>query len=134
LFPKENSIEFPEWAQPLVKALYFMQYFSSEMRLSEDILKEIHAETKPEVSQLDQIIVIQGIPSTSEDFNKEELYYELVKVIAKHGVRVLQPAKDIIFSPSMDQIAIIVDGIDHTALSKEADEDLTRDENDGDSD
>ena len=45
-----QDIEVPEWAQPLIKALYFMQYFSGEMKLSEDILKEIHSETKPEIS------------------------------------------------------------------------------------
>jgi hypothetical protein len=45
-----GSFEVPEWLQPLIKALYFMQYFSGEMKLSEDILKEIHAETLPEIS------------------------------------------------------------------------------------
>jgi hypothetical protein len=45
---------------------------------------------------------------------------------------VLQPAKDIRISD--DQIAIMVDGVDHMVLSKDADEDLTKDENDGDSD
>lgn len=45
-----QDLDIPEWAQSLVKALYFMQYFSGEMKLSEDILKEIHSETKPEIS------------------------------------------------------------------------------------
>jgi len=40
-----------------------MQYFSGEMKLSKDILKEIYDETKPQLSSLNQIIVLQGIPS-----------------------------------------------------------------------
>ena len=74
------------------------------------------------------------MPQTSDSFNKEELLNAIIKVITKHGVRILEPKNDIIFSTSLDQIAIIVDGIDHTTLSKEADEDLTHDENDGASD
>ncbi len=72
-----------------------MQYFSGEMKLSEDILKEIHSETKPEISQLDQIIIIQGVPST---FTKDLLLPEIFKVVTKHGVRILQPSRDITFS------------------------------------
>ena len=58
-----TQFEMPEWLSPLIKALYFMQYFSGEMALSRDILREIHAETQPLDSCLDQIIVLKGIPS-----------------------------------------------------------------------
>jgi hypothetical protein len=47
-------------------------------------------------------------------------------------VRILQPARDITFDE--DQIAIIIDGVDHMALSKDPEDDLTKDEFDGASD
>jgi mannitol/fructose-specific phosphotransferase system IIA component len=74
-------------------------------------------------------MIIQGVPST---FSKEELLTEIIKVVTKHGVRILQPARDITFDE--DQIAIIVDGVDHMALSKDPEDDLTKDEFDGASD
>ena len=58
-----GAFELPEWLEPLVKALYFMQYFSGEMKLSRDILKEIHSETVIAGSNLDSIIIMSGIPS-----------------------------------------------------------------------
>ena len=57
-----GAFELPDWLEPLVKALYFMQYFSGEMKLSRDILREIHSETVLTGSNLDSIIIIQGIP------------------------------------------------------------------------
>jgi hypothetical protein len=74
-------------------------------------------------------MIIQGVPST---FSKDELLPEIIKVVTKHGVRILQPSRDITFQD--DQIAIILDGIDHMALSKDQDDDLTKDEFDGASD
>lgn len=74
-------------------------------------------------------MIIQGVPST---FSKDELLPEIIKVVTKHGVRILQPSRDITFQD--DQIAIVLDGIDHMALSKDQDDDLTKDEFDGASD
>lgn len=48
-----KGIEIPDWLHPLIKALYFMQYFSGEMTLSRDVQTEIHNETKLTLSQLD---------------------------------------------------------------------------------
>ena len=74
-------------------------------------------------------MIIQGVPST---FSKDELLPEIIKVVTKHGVHILQPSRDITFQD--DQIAIVLDGIDHMALSKDQDDDLTKDEFDGASD
>lgn len=74
-------------------------------------------------------MIIQGVPST---YSKDDLLPEIIKVVTKHGVRILQPARDISFQD--DQIAIILDGVDHMALSKDPDDDLTKDEFDGASD
>lgn len=57
-----GAFELPDWIEPLVKALYFMQYFSGEMKLSRDILREIHNETVLTTTYLDSIIILQGIP------------------------------------------------------------------------
>jgi hypothetical protein len=48
-----SAFEMPEWLIPLIKALYFMQYFSGEMALPRDILQEIYKETIPLTSCLD---------------------------------------------------------------------------------
>jgi len=74
-------------------------------------------------------MIIQGVPPT---YSKDDLLPEIIKVVTKHGVRILQPARDITFHD--DQIAIILDGVDHMALSKDPDDDLTKDEFDGASD
>lgn len=42
-----------------------------------------------------------------------------MKLIIKHGARVLNPAKDIIFSEINDSVVIIFDGIDHMKLAKD---------------
>lgn len=117
-----GGFEIPEWIHPLIKALYFMQYFSGEMTLSKDILKEIHDETKFTLSTLDQILVIQGFPTDAKDEKGEPLYTkeliksEIVKIIQKHGVRVLKPLEDIVFSENGDSVVVILDGIDHMKL------------------
>jgi len=67
-------------------------------------------------------------------YSKDLLREQLIKVLKKHGLRILRPPTDIIFAPNLDQIAVIVDGIDHMTLGKDANEDLSKDEFDGASD
>jgi len=47
------GFEMPQWMSPLIKALYFMQYFGGEMALPTDVLLEIYNETRPATSGLD---------------------------------------------------------------------------------
>lgn len=47
------GFEMPQWMSPLIKALYFMQYFGGEMALPKDVLLEIYNETRPSASGLD---------------------------------------------------------------------------------
>jgi hypothetical protein len=41
-----NKLSMPEWIEPLIKVSYFMHYFSGEIPLPIQALKEIHDETK----------------------------------------------------------------------------------------
>jgi hypothetical protein len=113
-----GALELPEWLEPLVKALYFMQYFSGEMKLSRDILREIHSETVLTTSYLDSIIILQGIPSSNLGEDGQPLYLEsllrseILTIVAKHGARVLQPATDLVFSETLNAAALLIDQFD----------------------
>lgn len=43
---------------------------------------------------------------------------EIIKVIEKHGARILNPEKDIIF-PNAETAIIIIDGYSHMSYNKE---------------
>ena len=120
-----TQFEMPEWLSPLIKALYFMQYFSGEMALSRDILREIHAETQPLDSCLDQIIILKGIPSQKNaegepNYSRELIKEEIIKLVKKHGARILNLESDIKFSDDSEQVVIILDGLEHMSLAKDA--------------
>ena len=109
-----SKLELPEWLQPLIKASYFMHFFSGEMPLSLDILKEIHSETKLTHSQLDKILVIKGIPATcSRDWVRQQI----MAVLSKFGARVLNPEKEVLVYE--DKAVVILDGFDHMSLVKD---------------
>ena len=52
-------------------------------------------------------------------YPREVLLTEIVKLLSKHGARVLNPATDIIFSESNSQVVLILDGVDHMAVAKD---------------
>eukprot|EP00347_Sterkiella_histriomuscorum_P020695 403336831 len=110
-----NKLALPDWIQPLIKVAYLMHYFSSEMPLSVDLLKEIYSQTQLTHSQLDQIMIVQNIPTDEEKYPKSFIKEKFLEVMKKHGARILNPSTDIIFVKS-DSAVIIVDGFDHMAF------------------
>ena len=62
--------------------------------------------------------MLKGIPDDEENYSRAWIRQEFLKVIKKHGARVLNPALDITFT-SADTAVILVDGFDHMVFEKD---------------
>ena len=59
-----------------------------------------------------------GIPKSSEMYTEEWLRTQVVKVLSRHGARIINIERDISF-PEDGSIVIITDGIDHMILAQD---------------
>ncbi|CDW79829.1 hect domain and rcc1-like domain-containing protein [Stylonychia lemnae] len=114
-----NKLSMPDWIKPLIKVSNIMHYFSSEVKLSVEILKEIYNDTKLNHQQLDQILVLQGIPNDQDKYPRQWIRSQIISILEKHGVRILNPSRDIILQLEDKQAVIIADGFDHMHLVKD---------------
>jgi hypothetical protein len=72
---------------------------------------------------------VQGIPAQEKDLEGNHLYpqslirAEILKLVIKHGGRILNPKTDLIFSESSDRVIVILDGFEPLSLVKEDQQD-----------
>lgn len=87
----------PDWLQPLLRVSHFLHFFRDEMNIPSDLMKEIF-DTMMEnhlEGSMDNIIVIQKIPKTSETYNKKWIFERLFELLVKHQAIVLNEKQDV---------------------------------------
>lgn len=66
--------------------------------------------------------MLQGIPCDQKNEEGARLYSndfikaEVIKIITKHGGRIIDPSTDMVFSDHPDTLVVLLDGIDHMKL------------------
>jgi len=113
---KNAAITLPDWIRPLIRVSYFLHYFRGEMCLPNDMLLEIHANTKLGDQHLDNILVINKLPTKNAVYNKEWILNKVHDLLETHMARVLDPAQDIVFVTDEEDpenytsIVLVLDG------------------------
>ena len=77
------SFEMPEWFEPLLKVSYFLHFFRDEMRLPDDMMKEIYADlvSSHREGAMDNILVISKIPKSNETYTKAWVVERLFELL-----------------------------------------------------
>lgn len=66
-------------------------------------------------------------------YSNDLIKQEVIKIVAKHGGRIIDPANDMVFSETADTLVVILDGIDHMQLVPDSADKDTKEEEDEES-
>ena len=118
---KNESFQFPEWMDPLIRISYFLHFFRRDIQLTDHLLKEIHQATAQNHAKyhLDNIVVIRKVPCLHSTYTRGWFVRGLFKLLKKHKVSIIDPKKDIVFMPDEEEpdqyysVVMITDGFSH---------------------
>ena len=116
------SFSLPDWLEPLIKVSHFLHFFREEIRLPENMIKDIHRNLVDSHLEgaMDHIVVVKKIPKTGNSlYNKKWIIQNLFELLKKHQAIVLDGERDIqIIDDEEDpdnfySVMIILDGFSH---------------------
>lgn len=79
----------PLWIEPLLKASSFLHYLRGQAALPEEMLKKIYNQAKLGESNLDNVILLLGLPGDDPVYTKVWIRDKILDLITKHKARIL---------------------------------------------
>ena len=118
----EKAFTMPLWIEPLLKASCFLHYLRGQAALPEELQKKIYSQTKLGNANLDNVILLLGLPANDPVYTKAWIRDRILELVAKHRARILEPVHDITFVASQDDpdtfnAVIVLDGFSHMRLT-----------------
>jgi hypothetical protein len=118
----DKLFSMPLWIEPLLKISAFLHYLRKQQQMPLEIQLKIFNLTRLGATNLDNLIVLRGLPVDDPIYSKSWIRNRIFEVLKKHKARVLEPAYDVIFvsnptDPAMLNAVIIIDGFSHMRLN-----------------
>ena len=118
----DKLFSMPLWIEPLLNISAFLHYLRKQQQMPLEIQMKIFNLTKLGENNLDNLIVLRGLPVDDPIYTKSWIRNRIFELIRKHRARVLQPTYDVTFvsnpsDPNFFNAVIILDGFSHMRLT-----------------